>query len=241
MTWLATAAVAISAATAHAQPGQTTPNAPPSQPYGPHAPAPQPPPTQPGPYAGPYTPAPVPGPYAPAPGPYAPGPYAPGPYAPAPMPPTPITITPEEDELLRRGEISMGAHVGGSLLNFYFGFGLGQAVQGRWRDTGWIFTVGEAASLVAIMVAFSRSVGPCFEGDCMRDGEQLLIIGVIGLLGFHLGGVADALIGPPSHNRKVRELRARLGMMSQAPRVIPYVAPTRAGGGGGVAGLSFAF
>lgn len=55
-----------------------------------------------------------------------------------------------------------------------------------------------------------------------RSGERIVILGVIGLI------------------RRVRALRARLGFMTRAPRVMPYVVPTQVGGGG-VAGFALAF
>src|SRR5690349_5932967 len=96
--------------------------------------------------------------------PYAPQPYPqpnpqpqpyPQPYAPAPYAYQPQQLTAEEYELLAEGEISEGAHYGGAALSFFFGLGAGQAVQGRWGETGWIFTLGEigAAGLLFYGVA----------------------------------------------------------------------------------------
>src|SRR5262245_38862858 len=49
-------------------------------------------------------------------------------------------LTPEERELLARGEIDAGSAVAGGAIGTFFGFGIGHAVQGRYSDMGWIFT-----------------------------------------------------------------------------------------------------
>lgn len=185
----------------------------------------------------------------PPPQPYAqPQPYQPPPppqgYAPPPQTYLPVQLTPAEHQLLQRGEISDGAHVGGAVASLFFGFGVGQAVQGRYGDTGWIFTIGEVASLTALIVGIGQTFEDCFEIDntCNDDrGEGLMIGGLIGLIAFRVWEVADAFGGPSSHNRKVRELRMRLGMPQPmfTKRVLPYVNRTR--DQGATAGVVFRF
>ncbi len=61
-------------------------------------------------------------------------PYPPPPaygYAPQPMQ---VQLTLDEQYLLERGYISDGQHVGGTVVAFFFGFGIGHAVQGRELD-----------------------------------------------------------------------------------------------------------
>lgn len=244
----------------HAQPGRepapdpgtrAQPYAPPAQPY----PA-QPYAAQPG---QPYPPAP---PYPAQPYP-PPGPYPPsGQYPPAGQYPPPagaalgvvppyqyVELTLDEQKLLARGEISDNRYIGGAVASIFFGFGVGQAVQGRYGDTGWIFTVGEVGSLTALFVGLLQSFDRCYydayEPSCSDDnhGETLLIGGMVGLLVFRAWELVDAFAGPPKHNARVRELRLRLGMPPPmySRRLAPYVAPTMSRDGGGTAGLTLRF
>ncbi|HET7503607.1 MAG TPA: hypothetical protein VFK02_21440 [Kofleriaceae bacterium] len=203
----------------------------------------------------PAQPGQAPGPPAPAPQPYPPPgppqPYPPpGPGQPYPPPPggvvapyqyAPVRLTPEEQELLTDGEISDGRHLAGVLGSFMVGWGIGQAIQGRYGDTGWIFTVGEAGSVVALITGFVREIGS--EGDDSTGGA-LLVGGLVGILVFRTWEVIDSIVGPPRHNTKVRELRMRLGLPqpTYVQRIRPYVAPTLShDAGGATAGLTLRF
>ncbi len=207
MKTLSLALLAVIAGTASAQPGADPAGDPP--PY----PAPQPP----QPYPQPYAPPPPQG------------------YAPPPQNYVPVQLSADDQELLQKGEISDGQHVGGAVVSLFFGFGIGQAVQGRYGETGWIFTIGEIASITALFVGLGQAFDDCFEGDntCNdNQGETLMIGGLVGLLVFRVWEVVDAFSGPPKHNRKVRELRMRLGMpQPMFTKVVPYVNTNRDGGG----------
>ena len=143
-------------------------------------------------------------------------------------------LTPEERELLARGEIGPGAHIVGGLVGTMFGFGTGQAVQGRFGDTGWIFLVGEAGSIVLLAAALASCGNDC------DDQAAWIAAGAIGLVGFRLWELIDVWAGPASHNRRVQHARARAygGYHYGA-----FVAPTLSDGGvsGGVAGLTLRF
>lgn len=214
---------------AQAQPGQVQP------------PPVQPPPVQPYPGQEPYPAQPPPYPAQPPPGQPQPYPAQPPPYA---YPP--IQLTPEEHEMLMAGEISDGQHIVGVVASLGFGFGVGQAVQGRYSDTGWIFTVGELASITALMVGVFRAFDDCLElddscNDGNSDGVPLIVAGAIGLTVFRIWEIVDAIGGPSKHNARVRELRMRLGIpQPMYTKITPYVVPSR-DGGGGTAGLSFRF
>lgn len=158
----------------------------------------------------------------------------------------PVQLTPDQVELLQKGEISDGAHVGGAAASVFLGFGIGQAVQGRYGETGWIFTVGEIASFTALVVGVSQALDDCFGdstscNDNNNRGDGLIIGGLVGLLVFRVWEVVDAFGGPPKHNRKVRELKMRLGMPvpMYTQRLVPYVNRTR--DSGATAGVVFHF
>lgn len=187
----------------------------------------QPPPGQPQPgYGQPYGQPPPPG-YGPPP------PYG---YQPAP-----VVLTPEEQRLLAEGEMDIVQHAGGGALAFFIGFGTGHIVQGRWGEIGWVFTLGDVASYAAIIVGarefcLDRADGtPC---DNTRAGT-LLAVGVLGLIGFHVWETLDAFIVPGERNRRVRTLRARLGLPPQQNASL-FLAPPR-DGDGAIGGLTLRF
>jgi hypothetical protein len=186
-----------------------------------------------------------PAPYPPAPDPYPPPP--PQPYPPAQPPPSyvppphqyvPVQLSVEDQKLLARGEIGDGEHIAGGMVSLLFGFGLGQAIQGRWSETGWMFTLGQTASIGAILVGASSCVSS--SSRCEGSGTMLVVGGVIGIVVFRAWEIADAFAGPSKHNQRVRELRLRLGMPIPAyGKLVPYVVPGDRGGG--VAGLTLRF
>src|SRR5262245_1563028 len=84
---------------------------------------------------------------APAPPPYpAPQPYPPPGSVPPPYGYAPTTLSSEERSLLEHGVIPDEQIIGGGLLAMFVGCGTGQAVQGRFTDTGYIFLLGEGLS-----------------------------------------------------------------------------------------------
>ena len=170
-----------------------------------------------------------------------PQPYAP-PYG--YQPPMQVQLTLDEQFLLERGYISQNQHVAGGIVSLFFGFGIGQAIQGRWSEKGWIFTLGEAATGTLFVYGMVDLLGNCFEGcseQRERRGVTLMLGGLIGMTVFRVWEVVDAFAGPPAHNRRLRDLHMRLGMpVPMYTRLSPYVAPPR-DGDGAVAGLSLTF
>lgn len=127
----------------------------------------------------------------------------------------PSSLTPAEQAMLREGEFSGASHVGGIVAAATIGLGTGQLVQGRWLKRGWIFTVGEMASVVLFGLAAS-------ENDL--DPTLVNVVGfsgVVGFIGFHAWEIADAAIVPARHNRRVRFLRARVGLPTVSLDVRP--------------------
>lgn len=211
--------VSLISGTVMAQPGAMPPDP---------QPAPQPPPPPQGPYA---QPPPYTAPYGQPPTPYGyPQPYYPGPgYGP------PIRLSPEDQDLLASGEITDGQVLGGVLANVFIGFGIGQAIQGRWSERGWIFTLGETGS-IALMIAGAVEIagshcdtelGGCRSNNTSDSGAGLLVAGLVAYGVFYVWGIVDAAVGPSDHNLRVRELRARVGYrpMGAYGKVMPYVAP----------------
>jgi hypothetical protein len=154
-------------------------------------------------------------------------------------------LTDDERDLLARGEISDGRHIGGGITSLFVGLGIGQAVQGRYGDTGWIFTLGELGSATVFFVGVGRALGDCFDSDqtCGNDdGAALLLVGLAGLTVFRVWEIVDAFSGPTKHNARVRELRSRLGMPPMySTKIVPYIAPSLSRDGGGTAGVTIRF
>lgn len=173
----------------------------------------------------------------------APPPPPPPRYQPTVPPPYGYaTITRDEHELLLQGEISDDAHIGGGLAALMLGFGSGQAIQGRWSDTGWIFTLGESASFALLIAGAVRSIdgyGHDSIGSSNDDGEGMLVVGLVGFSVFRVWEIIDAFGGPGSHNRRVRELKWRLGIPQQVGHLQPYLNRTR--DHGATAGLQLRF
>jgi MFS family permease len=197
----------------------------------------------------PYAPPPQPYPQPP-PQPYPQPPPPAQPYAPPPQQyqPQPVQLSADDHALLQQGEISDSQHIGGALTSLFFGFGIGQAVQGRYSETGWIFTLGEAASIGLLIYGLAESFDDCFGIDdtgCNNGSNNagaMIATGLIGLIVFRVWEVVDAFGGPPKHNRRVRDLKMRLGIpvpMYAQPKVLPFVNRTR--DGGSTAGLTFRF
>jgi hypothetical protein len=148
-------------------------------------------------------------------------------------------LTAEEQDLLMQGEISAGEHIGGGVLAWFIGFGSGHAVQGRYSEKGWIFTVGEGAGLALAVVGAvqcRRGVEDLQVDDGPRTCDLLFGAGAVVFVGFRLWEVIDAMTGPASHNRKVRRLRNR----HQQPAWHGFVVPAGAGDGA-VAGMTLRF
>jgi hypothetical protein len=158
----------------------------------------------------------------------------------------PVQLTAEENELLKRGEISEGEHIGGGLAALFLGFGSGQAIQGRWGDRGWIFTLGEVASIGLLLWGWSEAWN-CTLDDVECDdsrGVGKLTVGALAFSGFRVWETIDAFAVPAGHNRDVRALRMRLGYPPAGygrPGYSLHLAPSQGNGRGGVAGLTVRF
>jgi hypothetical protein len=134
-------------------------------------------------------------------------------------------LTPEEQEILDRGEIGTTAYVlGGVLGTWPLGFGIGHAIQGRYLEKGWIFTVGEVGSL-GLMIAgiqnctYEYSFYGYWSGACQNNG--LLTLGVIGFVGFRIWEIVDLWAAPPEINRRYRALKERTSGTSWSPIIAP--------------------
>ncbi len=127
-------------------------------------------------------------------------------------------------------EIGDHRAVGGAVAEIMFGFGIGQALEGRWHESGWVFTVTDLVSgfaFTAGIMAATLSTGPsrCHTPDCNTHFDNpMFIAGASGLALSRIAGALDALLSPHFHDQRIRDARARL-----------FLAPDRDGALGGVA------
>ena len=169
--------------------------------------------------------------------PYPPQPQ-PQPYYAQPYYPQPQyhLLTDEERELIADGEIEPPQHIIGGVAGTFLGLGIGHAVQGRWGEKGWIFTVGEVAAFSLIIV----SLGDCAFGQESCDDEaDGAVLGLFAFVGLRIWEAFDVWFGPRSHNRRVRAAQMKAGL--RPPTYGLYLAPPLTHDEGGVAGLTLRF
>lgn len=148
--------------------------------------------------------------------------------------PRTIQMSYEERELILRGEIDTGQFIVGGIVGTFFApFGIGQALQGRYSERGWIFTLGEGAS-IGLLIAGAINLDESDAANAMFVG------GILGLVGFRIWEVVDLWVGPALHNQRVRGVYRKYGIGPYTPiyGARPYVVPTD---GGGVGGLTLSF
>jgi hypothetical protein len=142
----------------------------------------------------------------------------------------------EEQAALARSDYTIGERVGGAVVAGLVGFGSGQALQGRWRQRGWIFSAAEPAALVIGIIGLWQ----CPDDGCTGLSQASAITGFLGLLSFRAWGFFDAVIAPANHNRRLERLRVRAGIPEYAGGITPYLVPA-AHGQGATAGLTLRF
>jgi hypothetical protein len=116
----------------------------------------------------------------------------------------------DDRELLAAGEIP---HVGGAMVaDAFVGFGLGQAIEGRWGETGWIFTFGETIATAVFFDGLAQTICTAPNSRCGNNSSAngIALGGALALTVLRVWGFVDASVGPLRHNARVRELRARL-------------------------------
>lgn len=149
------------------------------------------------------------------------------------------SLNQSDREILDRGELSTSRYVvGGILATYPLGLGIGHAVQGRYTEKGWIFTVGELASLTVLMAGFgdcAMSSAGADSSDCSKQGG-LIFVGAMSYLGFRVWEAVDAWVVPLEQNRRYRELKSRLpsSEITFEPGFMPLA-------GGGALGLRVTF
>lgn len=145
------------------------------------------------------------------------------------------SLSQQDREILDRGEISTTRYVIGGVVGTYpLGLGIGHAIQGRYSEKGWIFTVGEVGSATA----FVAGLGNCASNWSSENCDNGLIwIGLAGYVGFRIWEIIDVWAAPPDLNRRYRELKSRVSgydEMTFEPSFVPLA-------GGGALGVRITF
>ena len=134
-----------------------------------------------------------------------------------------VQLTLDEQFLLERGYISEGQHIGGGLISLFFGWGIGQAIQGRWSEKGYIFTLGEGVSaglmIWGMVGLFDDCFGPAFEGAVVAESHEGRYVGLM------VGGLIGTAVFRDLGDRRC-VLRA---VRSQPPADEPADAPRHGG------------
>ena len=165
----------------------------------------------------------------------------PPPITPAPdfrlkPPPAQVEMTAEDRETYIRGEIGLAQYITGGVLAYAVGFGIGHAVQGRWTETGWMYTLGDAAALTGIIAGSFD----CNTGRGRREDCGLFTASLVGFFAIRIVQIVDAWVAPPRHNRRVRAIRDRYRLDYAVPyRASFHVSPTTQGGMTGGVSVSF--
>lgn len=142
-----------------------------------------------------------------------------------------ISLTEKDRDVLEIGEISNAKYVIGGILGTYpIGLGLGHAVQGRWDQTGWIFTAGELGSVGVFLVGALSCDNNNDNTTCSDWSTTLIVSGIIGYVGFRLWEIGDVWAAPLGHNRKVRELKEYINkaptpMVKSSLNLVPVINP----------------
>ncbi|HVJ64446.1 MAG TPA: hypothetical protein VM901_04250 [Bdellovibrionota bacterium] len=139
------------------------------------------------------------------------------------------SLSPEDKVLFKRGYINGSRYVLGGVLAGAVGFGVGQAVTGHYRKSGWVFTVADTLALSMMIRGVMRETA---EG--IRDGEfensNIYVAGAVLLVASRALGSVDAWVRPARHNKRYRKIYdqlkqepANVKAAGASAQIYPYV------------------
>ena len=142
----------------------------------------------------------------------------------------PSAYTPEERDVLADGEVDGARAV---LVGGLVGFGFGELIEDRYRNTGWIFTVVDVIGWTGVGIGMSRGV--CDDADCDWPSpyNHTAAASLVVLAASRVLQVMDVSSAAGDRNTQIRAIRARHGL-----HVSPIVAPHR---DGVIAGMAMRF
>lgn len=149
-------------------------------------------------------------------------------------------LSPEDQRILERGEIVEARYIAGGVVGSITGFGIGHAIQGRYPDDGWIFTVTEGVSITVLYAGLISCLANSTVGNNCNGSGGVALAGFLGFLGFHIWEVVDLWASPPRLNRRYHELQKKRRVDSSPAtdwRLFPTVVAEKSPG----LGLSMSF
>lgn len=153
-----------------------------------------------------------------------------------------VALSESDQRILERGEISTARYIIGGVLGTYpLGLGIGHAIQGRYLESGWIFTAGELGSIGLIVIGFSNCLDNTWSNRSC--GSNLAInLGVVGLIGFKVWEIIDLWAVPPELNRRYYELQNRISTRVKVrPALLPIANYKTGRTEGAMLGLQLSF
>jgi len=135
----------------------------------------------------------------------------------------PIQLSSEDQKILEKGRYETGPYVTGGVLGTAIGFGIGHAVQSRYGEMGWIFTVTEVPAYGAFLAGYIRWLNRSRRHDDELPKAQplditLMAAGGAVFMAFHIWEIVDVWVTPQTHNKRYDELRAQGASNSQDPK-----------------------
>ncbi len=149
-------------------------------------------------------------------------------------------ISDDDRDIIEKGDIGPSRAIGGTLAAGFIGFGVGQGIEGRYGERGWIFTVADSVSCMTMFTGLLAIAGGSSESSRYHVAYGLALGGAAVCLGSRVWQVIDAAVAPDAHNKRYRAALARNSGHVREAKVVPYLVPAERGGGG-VAGISMRF
>jgi hypothetical protein len=123
------------------------------------------------------------------------------------------TLTPEEHDILDRGEITDKEATYGKVSGTLVGFGTGQMFQKRYMSTGLILTVTEASATALTIFGFSTCQEGGFGGQTPSSKRCSIgagIVGIAGLVGLKTWEIIDVWTAQATQNNQYHFLKTHV-------------------------------
>lgn len=124
-----------------------------------------------------------------------------------------IKLTDQEDLIQKEGPISRDRYVLGGVTGTVVGFGSGHAIVGKWKEMGWLYTLGETTFLAMMMVGYKKSIidtfSTGFNGNFDGPNYGLMITGYLGFILVKGGEIYDIWNRPYEHNKTYKKVREK--------------------------------
>lgn len=101
-------------------------------------------------------------------------------------------------------QVSSGQYYAGGAVGTIIGYGIGHAIQGRYADMGWVFTLTEVGSVGIVAGGFGWMLSNLPTGVAWKDakatdlhkgGLAMMLTGSLLLAGFRIWEIVDVWVG----------------------------------------------